>query len=105
MLRSIPFRLTKHAEARCHQRGITSDVVQLVLKNFDQDHHAGGGAEALSISRGRVQILLDEGTPIALLERASRTVLVVAEDGSVVTAINRPTSHDRRWRRRRRSSR
>lgn len=99
---SLALPLTKHAEARCHQRGIKHEVVQFVLQNFDQDHHAGAGASAISISKARAQVLSRESTSPALLERAARTVLVVSEDGYIITAINRPTWHNRNWARSRR---
>lgn len=91
------FPLTRHAEVRCSQRGIPSEVVQFVLANFDLDHHAGAGVAAISISKPRLRLLEEQGAPIEVLERAARTVLLIAEDGAVVTAINRPTWHNRRW--------
>jgi hypothetical protein len=85
----MPF--TDHAVARCQQRGISRDVVNLVLANFDRDHHAGGGAAAISISKGRLRDLERAGYPIQLLERAARTVLLIAESGAIITVINRAT--------------
>ena len=91
------FPLTKHAKARCRQRGIPFEVVQFVLGNFDLDHDAGAGVTAISISRARVHLLEKRGDPHEVLERAARTVLLIAENGAVVTAINRPTWHNRGW--------
>jgi hypothetical protein len=83
--------LTRHATARCSQRGIKKDVIDLVVANFDRDYGAREGAAAISISRERLAELEGEGIPRALIGLASRTVLIVRSDGAIVTAINRPT--------------
>lgn len=82
---------TKHAIARCRQRGIKSEVVEFVLKNFDCDHHAGAGVTAIRVSRHRLELLRAEGHPDAILSMAERTVLLLADSGAVITAVNRPS--------------
>jgi hypothetical protein len=86
---SLP--LTHHAAARCRQRGIRTEVVNFVMANFDCDHYAGDGATAISISRRLLAELEVQGASSNLIDQASRTVLIVGEDGGIVTAINRPT--------------
>ena len=55
--------MTRHAATRCKQRGIRTDVVNLIRDHFDRDHHAGAGAAAISISRQRLLELSAEGVP------------------------------------------
>jgi hypothetical protein len=84
--------LTRHAETRCKQRGIRKDIIGFVTANFDRDCEAREGAAAISISRKRLRELETQGVPVSLIERAARTVLIVAADGGIITAINRPNS-------------
>jgi hypothetical protein len=109
--------MTKHAAARCNQRGIRAEVVDFVLTHFDRDHHAGAGAVAVSISRRHLARLQLDGVPARLTGQAACTVLIIGDDGAIITAINRPTwyarfhhgadrlGHRRRSRRRRGSGR
>jgi hypothetical protein len=83
--------MTLHAVTRCKQRGIKTEVVELIRTHFDRDHHAGAGAAAISISRRRLAELSAEGVPASVVDQAGHTVLIVADDGPIVTAINRPT--------------
>jgi hypothetical protein len=83
--------MTRHAATRCKQRGIRTEVVNLIRAHFDRDYHAGAGAVAISISRRRLAELLAEGVPASVIGQAGHTVLIVADEGAIVTAINRPT--------------
>ena len=83
--------LSNHAATRCGQRGIRIQVLNLVLAHFDRDHHAGAGASAISISRRRLSELQRDGVSPELIDQAGHTVLIVADDGAIITAINRPT--------------
>ena len=87
--------MTKHAAARCNQRGIRAEVVDFVLAHFDRDHHAGAGAVAVSISRRHLAQLKPDGVPATVIDQAARTVLIIADDGAIITAINRPTWYAR----------
>jgi hypothetical protein len=84
-------RMTKHAVTRCNQRGIRTEVVGLVLAHFDRDCHAGAGAAAISISRTRLLELQRDGVPAAVIGRSGHAVLIIGDDGAIITAINRPT--------------
>jgi len=87
--------MTDHAVTRCNQRGIRTEVVDLVLAHFDRDHHAGAGAAAVSISRPRLAELQTDGVPAAVLGKAGHTILIIGDDGTIITAINRPTWYAR----------
>jgi len=63
--------------------------VDLILGQFDRDHHAGAGVVAVSISRRRLAELQEEGFSVSLIDQAGHTVLIVADDGAIITAINR----------------
>jgi hypothetical protein len=84
-------RMSKHATTRCQQRGIRTEVINLILANYDSDYNAGAGATALSISRRRLAQLLAEGFRAPVIDQAGHTILIVADDGAIITAINRPT--------------
>jgi hypothetical protein len=83
--------MSLHAASRCRQRGIRSDVVNLIRAQFDRDHDAGAGSAAFSISGQRLAELRAEGVPASVIDQARRTVLIAAGDGAIVTVINRPT--------------
>jgi hypothetical protein len=87
--------MAKHAAARCNQRGIRAEVVDFVLTHFDRDHHAGAGAVAVSISRRCLAQLQPDGVPATVLDQAGRTVLIIGDDGVIITAINRATWYAR----------
>lgn len=46
-------RLTRHAERRCRQRGITGDRLSALLENADVDHPIGGDCHVLMVSHER----------------------------------------------------
>lgn len=79
--------LTQHAQCRMQQRGIKSDVIDLVAISYDICARLPGGLHALSPSKARAQQL----RPVfgnALIERAARLRLVVDYEANViVTAI------------------
>ncbi len=83
--------MSKHAVTRCNQRGVRDQVVKLVLTHFDRDCHAGAGAAAVSISRARLAELRTVGVPSAVIDQAGHTILIIGNDGTIITAINRPT--------------
>lgn len=110
-------RMTRHAEKRGRQRGVRTEVVDFVLANFDRDFDARVGATAVSISRRRLGELQSDRVPATVIDQAAHTVLIIGDDGAILTVINRPTwfarfhygaerlNHRRRSRRRRQHSR
>ena len=87
--------MSLHAASRCRQKGIRSEVVDLIRAQFDRDYDAGAGVAAISISRQRLAALRAEGFPASVIDQARRTILIAADDGAIVTVINRPTSFAR----------
>jgi hypothetical protein len=108
---------TRHGVSRKCQRGVRTEVIKLVLLHYDRDTHAGAGKSALFISRHRCDELRRGGIEPSVAAQAENVVLIVADDGAIVTVINRPTwfarfhcgadrlGHRRRPRRRTRRSR
>ena len=87
--------LTAHGRRRARQRGAPDAVLDALLDLADRDVPVGGGCRALSLSTPRAAQARAEGTAPALLERLRGRVLVLAEDGRVVTVLH---AHGRRAR-------
>jgi hypothetical protein len=62
--------------------------VNLILTHFERDHHAG---TAIFISRRRLAELESMGVSASVIDQAGHTILIIAADGAIVTAINRST--------------
>lgn len=83
---SFPSLLTKHAQERAQQRGMPAAALDLVYRCGDVDLPAGGGCTRRAISHRAAAELLAEGESPALVERAARLILVIGNDGMVLTA-------------------
>ena len=96
--------LTTHGQVRAQQRGIKTDVIDLVAIGYDVCARLPGGLHALSISKHRAQELRAVFGN-ALVERAERLRLVVDyETDTIVTAIKGGDFHPSRHGFRRRRS-
>jgi len=79
---------TAHAEARCQQRSISNEVVEVLLAYGESGRHQGADIYYLTRpARRRAQAAL--GDRYRRLERRLNSYLVVGEDGSLVTAGRR----------------
>ena len=76
-----------HAKQRCQQRGIASQAVDLVLKNFDTVLHAGDGCQSVRVSRKALKELRDTCADRQMLERISKIVVVMREDSMKVVTV------------------
>ncbi|UVF22790.1 DUF4258 domain-containing protein (plasmid) [Microvirga terrae] len=83
--------MTRHARTRCQQRGIQTEVLRLVLEEGDREYHAGEGTFALSLSHHTLAQLSFSDIPKATLDQAANTVVLMADNGSVVTVVNHQT--------------
>lgn len=79
--------LTDHAMVRAQQRGVTHDVISLVLSEFDISLHAGEGRLNVRISRLWLAELVRSGTSARLAERAAGVVLVIDPVSSLVITV------------------
>jgi hypothetical protein len=82
---------TRHGLTRKSQRGVRTEVIEFVARHNDRDTHAGAGVSALSISRRRCDELRRRGNDASLVDHAENVFLIVADDGAILTVINRPT--------------
>jgi hypothetical protein len=87
---------TCHASRRARQRAISEEAIGLLVELGDIELPAGRGCVELSLSHRARGELLGEGCPVALVEEASRLVLILASDGTVVTGWKRPLPARRR---------
>lgn len=83
--------LTRHAEARMNQRGVTMETLRRALDWHDRAVPVGEGCSALSLSPQRERALREAGVAPALLDRVRPLVVLLAENGAVVTVMNRET--------------
>jgi hypothetical protein len=96
--------MTTHAQVRAQQRGIKTDIIDLVAIAHDICARLPGGLHALSISKQRAQELRAVFGN-ALVERAERLRLVVDYEADlIVTAIKGGDFHPSRHGYRRRRS-
>lgn len=89
--------LSRHAQRRCQQRGITRQVLWILLDHHDLDRDVGGNCRVLRMSRKRARVTsLDFDPQIAgRLERLA--VIMSDETGEIVTVMH-DTAKSRRYR-------
>lgn len=90
--------LSKHAVGRCNQRGVRDDIIALIAANADREVHCGGGCVSLEIGQtGLAELRWRYGK---LVDRARGLVVVVNDEGKVVTVLHaRNQRAARRYRR------
>lgn len=89
---------SRHAERRTQQRGMTSALIDTVLRHADIEMPVGDRRIALRLSPDAVHYLRhDQGA--ALADRAKDIVLIFADD-VLVTALHAIGAAGRRYRRR-----
>lgn len=78
--------LTRHALARCAQRGVPQEVITLLLRHADLDLHAGAGCTSVRLGRDAAAMLLAEGVRPETVRRA-RSLVALLGDAGVVTVL------------------
>ena len=92
------FELTRHARSRAQNRGIRTEVIELVLAHGDIELHAGEGLHSLQISRKGMERLAEAGVRPALREKALGVVLLVdPTTQQIITAMHAIGSQGRRY--------
>lgn len=81
---------TAHALRRANQRGIKSEIVDLIYNHYDRELYAGNGCYSVGLSAGSVSSLRERGYSQQLLERARKVVLILSEDGGGIITLLRP---------------
>lgn len=81
-------QLSKHAAVRMQQRAINDEIVDLLLAHGA--HFYSGGAEVYLLDRKTREYMTSHRVvPVNVLEKLSNAYLVVANDGTIVTAGHR----------------
>lgn len=79
--------LTAHGRRRAAARGFSADVLGDLISIADRAVPVGRGCHALSASNAAIAAAREDGMAPEMLDRLRRRVLVVDEDGVVVTAL------------------
>jgi len=96
----LSLRLSRHADRRAQQRGVTHAVLNDLLAFGDIEVPVGSGCVALSISRNRLQDLSVRGALQTNPDKLSCLAMVWSETREeVVTVITGRSSRMRRYRR------
>ncbi len=78
---------SKHAQRRLCQRCISEEDVAFIVREGERMRDVGDGAVEYSIARDQWTELTMIGLATNRIERLKRIVVVVANDGTIVTAI------------------
>lgn len=81
-------KLTRHANLRFSQRGISQEVAQLVMLH-GSDLSAGSGAKRRYLSHQTIAELLNDEHSMSIVSAASRLELIITDDEVVVTGYRR----------------
>jgi len=76
--------ITRHAEARCRQRGVRAEDLALLEQHADIWLPAGSGAEQLLLSTDAARALIADGHPCAVVDRL-RNLALVRHGGVIIT--------------------
>ena len=78
--------VTKHAEARCRQRGVRAEDLALLEQHADVCLPAGSGAEQLMLSSLAASALVADGYPCAVVDRLRNLALI--RQGCVIVTVH-----------------
>ena len=79
---------TAHAQTRCQQRSISSEVVDALLAYGERRRHDGADVYYLT-KKARSRVAGALGAHYRRIERALNSYVVVSDDGQVITAGHR----------------
>jgi hypothetical protein len=100
---TLDMQLTRHAAARCSQRGVRHRVIDLVLRFADIEIPARLGRTQIQLSRIAVVSMLEEGVSVSEADAARHLALIMDGAGVVITVL-KLGQKDRRIRGKRLSS-
>lgn len=78
---------SQHARLRMCQRSISKEELELVLRHGESVRDVGDGCLEVSISRRQWAELRLSGLSASRLDSLKRIVVVIASDGTIVTAM------------------
>ena len=96
-------KLSKHAEQRMQQRGITQHIVDLVYKYSDKHHLRGDGLRCIFISRKKIRRLIDEEVILPAESDQLNGLSLLVDPNSRVVVTVMPLGDEPRARRQRRN--
>lgn len=79
-------KMSKHAEKRCQMRGIPYDCQEIILRHGSPVRRTGGATAFYMSERDRLAAVAECRSLIKALERSRNTEIVVADDGTCITA-------------------
>ena len=81
--------LTRHAQSRMQQRGISAATLDALL-DYGRVKHAGGGRDIVFFDKkARVRLARAGVLPAPAVDRAWKSYAVVESDGAVITVGHR----------------
>lgn len=93
------YELTRHAERRARQRGISVRTIEWVLAVADIRCHAGDGCISYRVSRRALASQRRAGVAAESIERATGVVVLVQPGkGEIVTVMHDSPNKGRRYR-------
>ena len=82
-------KATEHFQARCAQRGVTRDTVQMVIAHGTASFRPGGVVEYHLRRRDRDEFVSECKRCIRLAEKATDVAVVVASEGEIITTYHK----------------
>lgn len=92
MTNCINIKLTRHAERRMGQRGITHKFLDMLLTHADTETPVGGGLISLSVTSKRAKYLNVD-------DKLHRYCLLVSSDNALVSVLPMHGSQNKHYRR------
>lgn len=81
-------RKTKHASARCRQRGISEEVVDLIVR-YGRPRSRRGNADVFILdAKDRNEMVAQMKRAMKTLERSHEIAVVASEDGDIITTYH-----------------
>ena|GEM_PF-2948590 len=87
--KKVTMDLSQHAFVRSKQRGISFDMIDLILTFGSGERRPGDAVEYRLNKRDRARIIANLKRQIQVIEKAARKAVLVSNDGAVITTYNR----------------
>lgn len=82
-------KLSKHAAIRSQQRGVSYEIISVILDHADSDNNVGSGCYSIWLSKCRLRDRALRSKLGSALDRAAGITLVISGDsGEVVTVMH-----------------
>ena len=88
-MNNITQSASTHAVTRCQQRGIKSQIIELVLKEADLIKACKRGASSMLISKRRLRHLVRNGACSPSLAEKAKGVVLIDSGETIITAFHK----------------